>query len=184
VNARHQRLPQTLDGLLSESAAQEGRDRFVAGLASARDHEVEAHPDLPRPGEQAAAQEGQHARGDREHHAFGQRMEPSAAQDEDLPALGVGGDQPIAQAQLANESQSFRLLGQDRVGPAFDEEAVDRLRPDDAAPARGGLAEDERDLPLRQRAGGGEAGDAAADHRHFRPDLRHRGRGPGRPGRQ
>jgi hypothetical protein len=46
VDPREERLPQAVDGLLPEAAAQERRDRLVVVSAAAGEHKIEAHAQL------------------------------------------------------------------------------------------------------------------------------------------
>ena len=67
-------------------------------------------------------------------HAVGHRGRLAPVQHVDLAHVVVGAQQPIFQPQLAGELHPPRLLGDERIGPGFDDEA-DR-RP--SSPARSG----------------------------------------------
>ena len=171
VDAGQQRLAEPLDRLLPEPAAQEGRDRLVPAAVPARDHEVEAHAELAGPREEAAAGEGQDLRRDGQHHPLGQRVELPPVEDVDGAQVGVRGHEPLAEAELAAEGDALRLLGEHRVRPALEQEAVPGLGPDHPAEARPRLQQEVGDLALVKGVGGREPRDAAADDGYRR--LRH-----------
>ena len=83
----------------------------------------------------------------------------------------VGGDQALAEPELAAERDRLGLLRQHRVGAALEQEAVPRLGADHPAEALPRLEQDVGHLPLVERERGREPGDAAADDRNRR--LRH-----------
>ena len=89
VNPGEQRLAETLHCLLTEAAPEEGRDRLVTVLRSGGTNEIEAHAQLPRPGEQAASDHGKDPGGHRQHHPLWKRVQRSTMEDVDGPHLGV-----------------------------------------------------------------------------------------------
>ena len=101
----------------------------------------------------------------------------------DRTLLGVGGDQPVGQAQLPAQGQGLRLLGQQAVGAGFQQKAIYRFRADNAAEARAGFQKSEVDPPVPKGVGGGKAGDAAPHDGDF-GSLRQRPSSPGPPGRR
>ena len=119
VNPREQRLAEPLDRLLAEAAAQEGRDRLVVVSVAAGPHEIEAHPQLAGPGEEAAPEQGQDLRGHREHHPVGQRVQ-----------LRSGGARrpPAAPGSSARAARRARARGRAR-SPAASAPASSRARP-------------------------------------------------------
>jgi hypothetical protein len=163
VDAGQERLPEPLDRLLPEPAPQERRDRLVPATVAARDHQVEAHAELAGPGEEAAAGEGQDPRRDGQHHALGKGMELTSVEDVDGPQVGVRGHEPLAEAELPAEGDALRLLGEHRVGPALEQEAVPRLRPDHPAEPRPCLEQEVGDLALVKGVGSRQPRDAASD---------------------
>jgi hypothetical protein len=118
VDPGHQGLAQTFDRLFTEPPPQQGRDRLVGGARAAGEEEVHSHADLSRPREEAAAQEGQDAGGNRQHHAFGQRVQAATVKDEDRASHGAGRNQAAGETESAAQREPFGFLGQDRVGPA------------------------------------------------------------------
>jgi hypothetical protein len=71
VDPGEERLAETVHRLLPEPPAQEAGDRLVAVLLPPGTDEVEAHPQLARPGEEPASSERQDPRRHRQHHALG-----------------------------------------------------------------------------------------------------------------
>ena len=65
--------------------------------------------------------------------AVGERMQPAAEDHVGAPEAVVGTDQPMLDAETLAEGERPRLLGQERVGAALDEEAVVALGLDGAA---------------------------------------------------
>ena len=71
-----------------------------------------------------------------------------------------------AQPEFFAECDAVRLLNEQRVWSAVDDEAVDVLTEDDAAHTFAGFEQREGDTAHVQLVSGGEPGDAAADHYH------------------
>jgi hypothetical protein len=104
-------------------------------------------------------------------------MQRSPVEHVDLPLLGVGRDEALAEAELAAELDALRLLRQHRVGAGFEQEAALRLGPDHAAEAVARLEEQVGPAALVERERRGQTADATADHgdrrfRHARPCYR------------
>src|SRR5439155_13142889 len=162
------RLGHPLQGLAAQPPPHEGPQALV-GIETSRQHEVEGHPELARPGEEAGAEKGAEARGREELEAIGQRMQAAPEDDEDAPQAIVGAGELVLNAEPPTELERPGLLGEKRVGAALHEEAVAPLRLDGAAQPIGGLEEAQLEVEpalARQLAGTmgrGEPGDAAAD---------------------
>ena len=127
---------------------------------------------LPGQEKRPLARKGRIFVGHRQHHPLGQRVELAAVEDEDRALLGVGGDQALAEPELAAERDRLGLLRQHRVGAALEQEAVPRLGADHSAEALARLEQEVGHLLLVERERRGQPGDAAADDRDRR--LRHR----------
>jgi len=97
-------------------------------------------------------------------------MQPPAEGNVDAPETVVGADQPVLDAEPPAERERPRLLGQEGIGTALDEEALVPLGLDGAAEPVAGLEERqierEPTLPgdLDGAVGGGQTRNAAADH--------------------
>ena len=172
VNAREEGLGDPLEHLRSESAAHERRDRLVLIAPTRGSHEVETHAELASPREERAREDGGDPRGHREGHAFGQRKKSPAPKDEDRARPRVRGHQPVGEAQRPDEGQRLRLLHQEAVGSALDEEAAVVFGADHATQALAGFEELEAVPALVEGEGGAEPGDPTSHHRD-------RGRGLG-----
>ena len=170
VDAPEQRRREPLERLAPEPPADEAPDGLVARVVPPRQDEIEPHARLARPREERAPGEGEDARGDRQDEALRERVQDAVALDVDLAVPRVGLDEPVAEAEVAAELGGLGAGGDERVGPALDDEAVAPLGDDVAAEV--GARLEERDGEGRAGAvaagaeeavGGGEAGDASAD---------------------
>src|SRR5262249_45368490 len=134
-----------------------------------RQGEVERHPELAGPGEQARGEQWAEPRGREELESIGERMEAPAPDDERAPEAVVRPHQPVLDPEPAAESERPRLLREEGVGPALDDEAIAPLRRDRAAQAILGLKHGEVEAPpalpgeFARPVRRGEPGDAAPD---------------------
>ena len=130
--------------------------------------EFERHAGLAAPGEDVGREEGPEARGREQVEALGRRAQAAGADDEAAPVRVVGLNDAVFDAEPPGEFQSGRLLGDERVRPAFEQEALAPPRPH--RPAQAARRFEQQDLgrrfqlqqPVRRR----EAADAAADDDH------------------
>ena len=141
VDPREERLPQAVDGLLPEAAAQERRDRLVVVPAAAGEHEIEAHAQLAGPEKSRLRSIGSTRVGTASSIPSGSACQLPPVEDVDLPLLGVGRDEALAEAELTAQLDALRLLRQHRVGAGFEQEAALRLGPDHPAEAVARLEE-------------------------------------------
>src|SRR5438132_1243215 len=177
IDARDQRLSDALERLGAEPAAHEGTEALVVAAvqraAAARQHQVERHARLAAPGEERRRRERRQARRREQLKAVGQRMQPSAEPDEDLAETVLRAHQLCLDAEPATERERPGLLGEKRVGPALDQEAVGALGDDGAAEAAARLDDAQVEVhaalarQLDRAVGRGQRGHAATDHDEF-----------------
>ena len=91
-------------------------------------------------------------------------------QDEDGALVGVRRHQPLAEAELAAESDPLGLLRQHRVGSALEQEAVPDLGTDHPAESLARLEQEVGHFLLVEGERGGQPGDAAANDGDCRLD--------------
>ena len=127
VDPGHQRLGHALERLAAEPARHEPPEALV-GIAAARQHEIHGHPELAGPREETRANEGAEARRREKLEAVGQRVKPAAEGDIGAPEAVVGADEPVFDAEPPAERERPRLLGEEGIGAALDEEAFVPLR--------------------------------------------------------
>ncbi len=135
VDAADQRLGDALERLAAQPPPHERAEALVGATPPRGSTRSQRHPELARPREERRREERPEARGREELEAVRQRVEPSAKRHEDAAEAVVGADQPVFHAEPAAERERPRLLGEERVGAALDEEAVAALGLDGAAEA-------------------------------------------------
>ena len=168
--------------ILSSASAPKRRRTKSARVSSSSSfragrHQVHPHAQFAQGRDQGREGEGHEAGGHDEQDTVGQGHRPAAVQDKDPAHLVVGAEQAVAQAKLPGQLRGPRLLSQERIGAALDDELL-------AAGALGGLGDHVAAGPGRrfedraahrqagrarrglQVPGRAEAGDAAADHGH------------------
>ena len=175
VDAGDERLGDALERLPAEPAPHERAEALVVRPA-AGEHEVERHPELPRPGEEGRAQERREPRRREELESLGQRVEPAGAPDVDVAEPIVGAGEAVLDAEPPAERQRPGLLREERVGPRLDEEAAHALGRDRAAEPLARLEQRqlERDPPVARDLAGAVGGrqtrdPPADDHQPHRP---------------
>ena len=181
--------------LAPEPPAHEDAEALVVAGPAPRQHQVEPHAQLAAPADEARQGERHESGRNHQDQTLGQLVQPPAREDVALADVFVGVEQTVVDAHRASELHGPGLVGDERVGAALDDEAVDALRADLAAQVVGALEQDpvegRRAAGLRGgRAGGGlgagpaagglermsgaEAGHAAADHGDDREVFAHR----------
>ena len=133
VDAADQRLGDALERLAAEPAAHEGAEALVGARRRAAARGRAPCAACPASEKSAEASERPSARRRQQQEALGQRMEAAAADHEGAAEAVVGPHQPIVDAEPPAERERPRLLGEERVGAALDEEAVAALGRDGAA---------------------------------------------------
>ena len=154
-----------VEGLRAESAAHESGETFVLIAGAPGNERFNAHAQLSGPGDEVRAQERDHHGGRHQHHAFGDGMKAMAVPDVSGRLLaGAGADELLVQAEPRAEMHGRRLLGDEGVGTAFDEEAILEGGGDLPAPVRRTLDQGEvGQAALAQVVRGCQSCDAAAD---------------------
>src|SRR5262249_58526501 len=107
-----QRLRDALERLAPEPPPHEGPQALVPAAAP-RQHEVEPHPELAGPREEAGGEERAEPGGGEELEALGQRVEAPPAHDERAAEAIVGPHQPILDAEPAAQGERPGLLGEE-----------------------------------------------------------------------
>ena len=184
VDAGHDRLGHLGERFAPEPPAHEIAEALVVAGVAARQHEVEPHAQLAAPGDQARQGERHEPGRHHQDQALGQLVQPPARKDVALADVFVGVEQALGDADLAGQLHGPGLVGDERVGAAFDDETVDTLSADLAAEVVGAFEKD----PVEGRCGAGpcltpgglermsgaETGHAAPDHRDDGELLAHR----------
>ena len=147
---------------VAEAPSQQAADGVVAVDRSAREEEVQPHPHLLGPREQAGRRERDELRREDEREAVGHRDESVAAEHVDGARIHRA-DEVAAEPQLAAELRGGRPDRDERIRPLLDDEPVAEVRPNLAAEAVGGLEERRADASLAQDVRGREPGDPSPD---------------------
>ena len=136
-------------------------DRFVRPVSLWRQEPLGAHAQLRPPREKPRAKKRRELGGNSEHRRGWKGIQLAAALDEGQARLG-GRHQSVGDAQFPAKRQALRLLNQERVWAAVENEVVETFADDYATRAAAGLEQHERHVGARELEGGGEARHAAA----------------------
>ena len=172
VDARQERLRQTLQGLLSEAPPDKGCQTFIAGARPARQDQVAGGAQLATETQDRSGDERQDAPRGEELVAFRDRQQAPARVYERAAVCCARADDLLRQTGPAAQVDPPRSVGDETVGAALDDAAVDELGADHPARTLGRLEhrQVEREPAfLRQgeeTVGAGEAGDTGARDRH------------------
>ncbi len=169
VDPPHHRLGDAIERLLAEPSAHEVGQALIAAcpVILARQHQIQGHARLGGPREEPAGHERPDAAGRQKQEPFGDGIHAAVAHDVGPPAGRVGADHLSGQADAPAEGDAGRLLGDEGVRTAFDDESVAAGGENVAAEARRRLVQMQFDgqAPFPGQLGepvrGGQAGDAA-----------------------
>src|ERR1700691_542435 len=127
------------------------------------------HSQFRAPGKKWRESCGQNFRRDHEHEAVGDSNQSAADEDVCLTTGVIGADELIAEAEGAAKIGGPGLFGNERVGPGFDDAALDVFGAKNSAEARRGLVENvfsgASAAMFFEGGCGGESGDATTDDR-------------------
>jgi hypothetical protein len=135
---------------------------------AARYEDFAGHPQLAAPREERRAAKGGQSNRKPEERPFDQGTELAVPQDV-RGTRQQGGNESIAETQLATESDRSRLLDEKGIRTSIDHPAVESLRPDDAAGPRCRLEHADAQPALLKLVCRGEARDPAANDGDVEP---------------
>ena len=145
-----------VEELGAQSAAHEGRDRFVDADRCAGNERLREQPQL------GVKREG--ARGEERARRARQRDQFSTPDDVARRRHGIGVDAFVRDTQVRKQRVDERRRVECAVRPHFIEEAVSAAAGDHASGLGSGIQDRATAGPLGQAIGRGQSGDAGADH--------------------